>query len=300
MNTYRWFILSLIVAVIVNSAGCTQAYQKLTDQGVRKGVSSSLVDYLYPKGEQPPPPDKQLPELKLPLRIGLAFVPSTTNNTIFNAETPVISEAYKTAMLTKVKDAFESKNNSYIQEIVVIPDAYISGRKGFEHLQQVSRLYGVDIVTLVSYDQIAYTDDTKASLLYWTVVGAYFIEGSKNQVQTLVDAAVFDVKSQKLLFRAPGIDKMQSSSTLIDSVDITRNNRQTSFDNAVENMIVNLDTELGRFQERVKKEKFLKVSYKGKTYQRGSAGSSGVFMLVILLIISILYAVNNKKIVKKV
>ena len=32
-----------------------------------------MVDYLYPKGEQPARPEH--PELKLPLRVGIAFVP---------------------------------------------------------------------------------------------------------------------------------------------------------------------------------------------------------------------------------
>jgi len=42
----------------------------------RRGTSSSLVDFLYPAGETPPPLTDAVPRLNLPLRVGLAFVPS--------------------------------------------------------------------------------------------------------------------------------------------------------------------------------------------------------------------------------
>jgi hypothetical protein len=41
----------------------------------REGVSSSLVDYLYPDGEEPPGRAVNVPNLELPLKVGLAFVP---------------------------------------------------------------------------------------------------------------------------------------------------------------------------------------------------------------------------------
>ncbi|MFT5721469.1 MAG: rhombotail lipoprotein [Motiliproteus sp.] len=76
--------------------------------------------------------------------------------------------------------------------------------KGFEGVSQIARLYGLDIVALVSYDQVAVTSDTKSSILYWTIVGAYFIKGNKNQATTFVDTAVFDVNSRKCFFVHPG------------------------------------------------------------------------------------------------
>ncbi len=42
----------------------------------RRGVSSSLVDYLYPDGQVPPKHEETTPHLRLPLTVGLAFVPS--------------------------------------------------------------------------------------------------------------------------------------------------------------------------------------------------------------------------------
>ena len=60
-------------------------------------------------------------------------------------------------------------------------------------------------MALVSYDQVANTSEKTSSLLYWTIVGAYVVKGNKNDVQTFVDTAVFDMATRKLLFRAPGV-----------------------------------------------------------------------------------------------
>ncbi len=68
--------LSFFLACFL-AAGCASLWQEMGSAGgARQGVSSSLVDYLYPGGEQPPQFDGSVPELKLPLRVGLAFVPA--------------------------------------------------------------------------------------------------------------------------------------------------------------------------------------------------------------------------------
>src|SRR5262245_53575552 len=160
----------------------------------RHGVSSSLVDYLYPKGEEPPPPSTTVPHLNLPVRVGLAFVPSNAVNV------EGLSEAHKAELLGKVKAAFS--NRDFISDIQIIPDAYLRSSRGFQSIDQLGRLYQLGVIALVSYDQVAITDETKASIAYWTIIGAYLIPGSKHDVQTFVDTAVFDVKTHALLFRA--------------------------------------------------------------------------------------------------
>ncbi len=73
-----------IALFLILLAGCTSLWQATmgglseTSSGtMRRGVSSSLVEYLYPSGEEPPPFDDSVPQLNIPLRVGLAFVPST-------------------------------------------------------------------------------------------------------------------------------------------------------------------------------------------------------------------------------
>jgi rhombotail lipoprotein len=100
-----------------------------------------------------------------------------------------------------VKDAFASR--PYIAAIEVIPTTYLRAGGGFDNLQQAARMHNVDVVTLLSYDQVQFSDSNRLSIFYWTIVGGYFVNGSQYDVNTLVDASVFDVKSRQLLFRAP-------------------------------------------------------------------------------------------------
>lgn len=211
----------------------------------RSGVSSSLVDYLYPAGEVPPDLQDTIPHLELPLRVGIAFVPGQGGRS-------AISEATKIELLENVKAEFVDRE--FIEHIEVIPDTYLRSSKGINGMQQVARLYGADVMALVSYDQVAASDDNPSSFLYWTIVGAYVIKATSNEVQTFVDTAVFDVKTGRLLFRAPGADKSSDRSTLVESSEIVRKTRDASFAAAMGVMTQNLAMELDRFRERVKQD----------------------------------------------
>lgn len=257
MSDFRWRA-SALLALALMLAGCVNVW----NTGSRQGVSSSLVDFLYPKGQIPPAQDESVPHLTLPLRVGLAFVPSNARNV------EGLSEAHKAELLETVKKSFAGKE--YIREISIIPDTYLRSGKGFDSLDQVGRLYGVDVMALVSYDQVSHLEDNKASLLYWTIVGAYVIKGSQNEVQTFVDTAVFDLRSHKLLLRAPGINRIEKSSTLVNSAEDLRKSREQSFNLAINDMIGNLDQELASFRERIKQDQSVKISY-----SRGYSGGGG-------------------------
>jgi rhombotail lipoprotein len=256
-----WLCLGLALGL----SGCTSLWQTSGVSGVRQGVSSSLVDYLYPKGEKPPTVDQSLPHLQLPLNVGLAFVPSNNPRGL--------SEERKTRLLNEVKQAFSDRK--FIRHIEVIPDTYLAAGRGFETIDQVARLYGLDVIALVSYDQVVYSEDTAASLLYWTIIGAYVIKGSQNDVQTFVDTAVIDIPTRRLLFRAPGVDRFSNSSTLVKSGEAVREAREAGFDRAMKDMTGNLQLSLDRFVTRVKEEKVAKVSYRN--------GGGGAFDLWLLM-----------------
>ena len=55
----------------------------------RSGVSSSLVDYLYPSGEVPPNVQASIPLLELPLRVGIAFVPGESGRSTISEPTKI-------------------------------------------------------------------------------------------------------------------------------------------------------------------------------------------------------------------
>jgi rhombotail lipoprotein len=237
----------------------------------RRGVSSSLVDYLYQDGQVPPKHDETTPHLRLPLVVGLAFVPSQTGSSFS------LPEAKKTQLLETVKQKFVGLD--YVKEITIVPETYMRSSKGFEGVGQIARLYGLDIVALVSYDQVAVTSETKSSLLYWTIVGAYFIKGNQNQATTFVDTAVFDVNSRKMLFRAPGVSDIQQSSSLVEVNQVNREVREKGFELAMADMSNNLAVELDRFKEKIKEDKSVQI-----THRQGYGGGGGIQWPFLLML----------------
>jgi rhombotail lipoprotein len=237
----------------------------------RRGVSSSLVDYLYPDGQVPPQHEETIPHLRLPLTVGLAFVPAQQGTSF------ALPEAKKTRLLEEAKQKFVGLD--YVKEIVIVPETYMRSSKGFEGVGQIARLYGLDIVALVSYDQVAVTSETKSSVLYWTIVGAYFIKGNQNQATTFVDTAVFDVNSRKMLFRAPGVSDVQQSSTLVEVNQVNREAREKGFELAMADMSQNLAVELDRFKEKIKEDKSVQI-----THRQGYGGGGGIQWPFLLML----------------
>src|SRR5262249_31391725 len=65
------------VIVAASLAGCAALEESLCTPHCNSSQhsSSSLVEFLYPNG-QVPPADNSIPELHVPLRVGLAFLPA--------------------------------------------------------------------------------------------------------------------------------------------------------------------------------------------------------------------------------
>ncbi|GAB2493580.1 rhombotarget lipoprotein [Pseudoxanthomonas sangjuensis] len=248
-------------------AGCASFF---SGYGGRTGYSSSVVDYLYPGDTRFEPATEGVPEVRLPARVGLMFVPSRTD--------PLgLSAADKQALLEQVRKAFIA--HDFIDRIEIVPETYLRPGGGFQNLEQVARLHGVDIVALVSYDQVLRTEESAASFLYWTIVGAYTIPATKNQVSTFVETSVFDVASRTLLLRAPGQDQRDAGSTAIRVGDVQRQLARAGFQAAVENMIANLDTSIADFNRKVKEEGQVRLVDRksGRDWSKRSGGQGSVF-----------------------
>jgi rhombotail lipoprotein len=258
--------------VMLFMSGCSYLWN--WSDGSRGGVSSSLVGYLYPNGQVPPELDETVPYLQLPLRVGVAFVPGPGGH-------GSLPEATKMRLLENVKAEFVDRE--YISSIEVIPDTYLRTSKGMTGMQQVARLYDVDVMALVSYDQVAVSEENPAGFLYWTIVGSYIIKATSNEVQTFVDTAVFDVDTAKLLFRAPGADVLSDRSTLVEAGEVVRKAREASFSSAMDQMTVNLADELDRFRERITNDPTVaRAEWKPGS---GGGGSLAWPLLALLLLV---------------
>lgn len=216
---------------------------------------SSVVDYLYPRSK-PEVIQPAIPTLRLPLKVGIAFVPEqatrSSGGTLWTgrASATPLTEAQKTALLETLAAHF--RRYDFVSSIEVVPSSYLMPGGSFTNLDQIRTMYGIDVVALVSYDQVQFTDEGFLSLSYWTLVGAYTVAGEKNDTSTLMDTAVYDIPSRKLLFRAPGTSQVKGSATPVNLGEALRADSRKGFEEANRLMLVNLDQQLTAFRQRVK------------------------------------------------
>lgn len=250
--------------------------------------ATSVVDYLYPNVREPVV-SPGIPVLTLPTRVAIAFVPGETSKSV-SGRTPfrpsqgfMLTETKKIAVLQEVADHF--KKVSFVGNIEIIPSAYLTPRGSFANLDQVRTMYGVDVIVLVSYDQTQFTDEGMLSLAYWTIVGAYVVQGQKNDTHTMLDAVVYDIASRKMLFRAPGTSMVKGSATLVNLSEQLRVDSEAGFNKATAAMIANLDTQLVAFQEKVKQRP---EEYRVVQTSSGSSRGGGMLDLLTLALLAVL------------
>ena len=271
MSTISLFRQAVVLTLLMTLAGCATLFRPQQEHR-----AASVVDYLYPNANEAPQLQPSTTTLRPPVRVGIAFVPGGQWDS-------GASEEAKRLLLERVKVAFAQY--PYIGSIDVIPSNYLRARGGFDNLDQVGRLFNVEIIALLSYDQVQFTDTRAAAVLYWTIVGAYVIRGDKYDVQTLVDASVFDVASRKLLFRAPGSSREKGSGTLASFGERSRHARDEGYAKAVDDLIPQLKTALDDFRERSKHDADVKVENKAGYRGGGDVGWSGLLIAAALAVL---------------
>lgn len=276
----RTFALTSVAALMLS--GCTALNALMgTPDGTRQSHnSSSLVEFLYPDGRVPPA-ENQIPELRVPLRVGLAFLPTQ------NGAGP--TAAQRDELLERIRQRFADRK--FVTEIVTIPDYYLRNSRGFEGLQGVQRLYSVDVMALVSYDQVEHMDENEWSLGYLTIVGAYVLKGNHHDVATLVDLAVVDPVTQSLILRAGGTDSRARNSTLVDQPREARESSAASFAGATTQMIDNFDGALTKFEADVRAGK---ANVRVAKREGGRAGGGGSFAPLALGVLMILAGARHR------
>lgn len=280
--TAYWLLLVAAVAAM----GC------ISNSGDRRRrQATNLMQYLY-HGDTERIVTPSIPHLTLPLKVGVAFVPDTDNKDRFSNHGVRLPETFKTELLDRVSGHF--RNLPFVRSIEVIPASYLRPGGGFENLEQLRQLFGIDVIALVSFDQVQNTDQGLLALTYWTLVGAYLVPAEKNQTTTLLDAAVFDIRSRRLLFRAPGSDTYQRQATPINLSEALRLDAQLGFQRASSNLVTQLNTELVSFQQRVRDRPADFQIAHSPSYKAG-AGALGTMELVFLLTISGILLWNRER-----
>lgn len=251
----------------------------------RRHYRSSLVDYLFP-GRMPSPP-RTAARLQLPLRVGIAFVPG---------ELQTVDPQQEQQLLGIVRKAFVGRD--WVEQIQVIPSAYLQPRGGYENLEQVARLMNVDVVALVSVDQIQYSDPTALSILYLSIVGAYVLPGDHNDTRTMIDVAVVDVRSHSFLLRAPGTSRIGGMATPVEGDRILRSKSGEGLRLAMVALTKNLDTEIGSFKATVasgERSDVDIVTRSGKSIRGGGAFDASTMAMVLAIAVALFVPMRSRK-----
>jgi rhombotail lipoprotein len=211
------------------------------------------------------------------VRVGIAFVPGSGGDTL--------PEAEKQRLLERVRNAFSQYQ--YIGSIEIIPSGYLRPHGGFDNLDQVASMFNVEVMALVSYDQIRFDDPNRLAVLYWTIVGAYLVNGDRYDVQTMLDAAVFDIKSRKLLFRAPGTSQVKGSATMANFGERSRSAQLEGYRLAAEQLIPQLQNQLADFKERIKSDPGYRIVNKEGYRGGGALGWADAAAAVVVLLLAL-------------
>ena len=212
---------------------------------------ASVLSYLFPGEEDVPEISDKIAEIKVPFRIGVAFVPDSTSPGFRLPE----SDRIKLAGL--VRDSFSSY--PFVRDIVAVPSVYLKSGGGFTNLERISALLNLDVIVLVSFDQVQNAGASGWSFLYWTGIGAYIINGDQYDILTSVETTVFEIKSRRLLMRAGGMSNIKGTATMVGFSERAREARTQGFDKAVQEMIDELHSEVKTFRKHAKNDPMIKL-----------------------------------------
>lgn len=211
-------------------------------QTTARSATTPLIDYLC-RSAAVPAQDTQV-GLVLPIRVGLAFVPGATGGG------PLTTE--REALLAGLRDRFRTVQ--YVADVVVVPDYYLSGGtgEGFEQLTQLAALQRLDLIALVSYDQVSRVRENERALANLTIVGQFFMTGNDTATHTLLDLAVVEPRSRSLLLRAGGTSSLGDAVTAVARDRKLEQQMRAGFDEAAHKLSDNFATELASLESRVR------------------------------------------------
>ena len=244
-------VLGAIILGFVPLSGCSHYTTQRT---------SNILTYLYPGEAQPAEISNTAPpNIPLPMKLGIAFVPeSRTITGGGNNKIEPLTEKHKMEMMDELSAML--RQYPYIAGVEEIPSTYLKVGGSFANLDQIRTMTGVDVIGLVSYDQIQFTDRGLVSLLYWTGIGWYFVPGEKNNTNTMMDAALYHVSTRKPLLRATGQGGVYRYSTLMNQSQNLREDSENGFKEALHKLAENFKEQLDTLKPHVARESAASLS----------------------------------------
>jgi rhombotail lipoprotein len=216
---------------------------------------ASLLSFLYPGKEPPTAAPQAVTELKVPFRVGIAFVPDSAPQA--RQASFALPETERRQLADRVREAF--KGYPFIREIELVPSSFLQPGGGFDNLDRVAALMRVEVVVLISFDQLQHKAANRWSFLYWTGLGAYVVKGERYDIFTSLDVSVFDVKSRRMLMHAGGRSTVKGDATWVGFAERSRSARQRSFEQALGEMNTALHGEIAAFRARAQNDPTIRL-----------------------------------------
>lgn len=235
---YRLAKVFCFIILFAFMVGCTTAPPKLY-----KHYNTSMIRFLSSDENTIKIQETTEPQITVPLKAGIAFAPSSDYGEDF-------PEKERMTLMREIALRFEEYK--FVESIELIPSLYMEQNGGFSNLDKLKQLFGIDIIMLLSYDQSQFKDTGASSIMYWTLIGAYFVKGEKNDTYTLIDAALFHIPSRKMLFRASGTNHIKNSTTPINLSEQARDDSLSGFRIASMDLMKNLNEKLYYFRKAIR------------------------------------------------
>lgn len=226
------------ISLFVFIESCTTTPPKLY-----KNYKTSIIRFLGPEENTIKNQTAMDLTITVPLKLGIAFVPSSDYGEDF-------PEKERMNLMQKIASQF--KKYKFVESIEMIPSLYLEEGGGFSNLDKLRRLFDIDVIMLLSYNQSQFKDQGALSISYWTLIGIYFVKGEKNDTYTLMDAALFHIPKRQMLFRASGANHIKNSATLINLSEQAREDSLIGFRQASMDLTKNLEKKLYNFRKMIR------------------------------------------------
>ena len=234
----RCIMVLCLMALLASIVSCVNSQPKLQSH-----YKTSMIRFLGPDDSLTEAQKAIVPTITVPLKVGFAFAPSLDYGKGF-------PEEERMELMQEIASHF--REFKFVEAIELIPSLYLEEGGGFANLDKLKQLFDIDVIMLLSYDQSQFHDTGALSITYWTIIGAYIVEGEKNDTHTLMDAALFHIPSRKMLFRASGTDHIKSRATPINLSEEAREDSLAGFRQASIELTSNLQLKLYEFRKVIR------------------------------------------------
>jgi hypothetical protein len=180
---------ALMCALLLSGCASSRGFDREDMRALLRQNGASVIDQTAPS------PAADRPVSPGPFRFALYFV---------QREFPAHHTTRQMDWMSADKDLLATmlaplQAERILTETFLLVDSTIRGNDA-RRIGQAGARYGADLV--VTFDGVAAVDrynNYKASLLYWTILGAYVADGTQSDALSVIRASILDVKTGLLL-----------------------------------------------------------------------------------------------------